>query len=384
MIIGAGIAVRLVPLSFTNSLVGADGYWHLVLVKQTLETGFLNFWHPLSHGGVSINYPPGMHALAASLQLLTGLQPEIIAMIFSFPFYLVLSIYAYKKGGLIALAALVFCPVFVWKTLTNFLVDPLWAFLLAICFEKSLVSLVAIFALACVHPISLLAIPFLGLTDERSKLWLYGLAFLIAAFWMLGAQREVPFELQSFLFEGLDPIELVKRAGVPLTGFLVGPQVLSWIVFLLLLVTLKFVELDRAIMASVVLLNKFPKHWIITALVMLQPILAVYMMQYMRWAYPVSWMEPMKWLAENSRSTVAGPYWLGYWIEGIAGRKNILDGNWETSGNQKRMNDLNVILYGEKINADGLLDKYQAKFIVNRIRSGYENVYKSRDAFISG
>jgi putative Ca2+/H+ antiporter (TMEM165/GDT1 family) len=380
LIIVLGLAVRAIPLLQTQSLTGADGYFHLVLVKEIIKTGFIQFWNPLSQGGKEIKYPPGFHAIATALIELTNIDPEILAMFFSLPFYFIILAYCYKKGGIVGLAAIVFSPVFVWKTLTNFLVDPLWAFLLAISFEANIVSFFALFALSCTHSIAIILIPFLVIFKRKDYVK-YLAAFLIIAFWLVGGSRDVPTDLQPFLFEGLDPVELVKRMGVPLLG-LASPIAGPWAILLGALVFLKLFELDRAIMAVVLLANRYPKHTIVLLLVITQPLLAIYMMKFVEWSYPTNYLEPMKWIGENRVSTIAGPYWLGYWILGIAGKKNILDGNWESPNNQERYDDLQTILYSEKEEVDPILSKYNSTTIIGREKGGYEKIFNSNSTTI--
>lgn len=385
LILLLGLALRLYPLTQTQSLIGSDGYFHLVMVKETIRTGDFTFWNPLSQGGKQIFYPPGIYALSVPLVQLTGLQPEIIAMLFSFPFYLCIICWAFLVGGSWGAAALAFSPVFVWKTLTNFLPDPLWVFLLVISFRKSPVSIPALVALACSHSMGILASLYLLLMNIRSNPMPYFLVLVLAGSWFIGAQRDIPSQLQSFLFEGFNPTEVVKRAGAPLLGLLSPPAVWPWVLLMFAAAALKVIELDRALMASVVFLNKIPHHWVVLLLIVSQPLLAVYMMRFMQWAYPTTWLEPMKWLSENAASTVAGPYWLGYWIMGIAEKPNILDGNWE--GNRARseqlMADSDILLYGNRTQADPLLSKYGATFIIHRETKGYGTAFESTVTTIS-
>lgn len=375
LILVLGLLLRLSPLLRTPSLIGADGYFHLVIIKEILQKGMIEFWNPLSAGGKTISYPPGLHVVGASSALLTGLNPETAMMIVPLIFFVSIVIFVYKKAGLLSAAALTFTPVFIWKTTINFLPDPLWVFLLVIGFEKTGVGPLSLLALACSHAISLIAIPFAWIfRKNQSKLFYIG-AMLLAFSWFIGSSRQVPASLERYFFEGLPINTLIERIGLPIIGIVGSPWTMAWLILMFALAFLKLFELDRSIMASIVFmsLNIPQKKWLWVFMIG-QILLGTYMLKALDWAHPDYLLSSLSWLKENTNSTITAPYHLGYWIEGIAERPNVLDGNWEDIDSEKRFADHLIMLNGPEDKARELMDEYNSHFILNLEKRGWYNI----------
>ena len=385
VIIILGLGIRLIPLLRTHSLIGADGYFHLVVIKEIIKEEKIEFWNPFSAGGKNISYPPGLHLLGVLSSLMTGLKPEIITMVIPLILFVLIVLFVYKKSGSLAAAALTFAPVFIWKTTINFLPDPLWVFLLVIGFEKTAVGSFSLLALACSHAISLLAIPFAWLfRKNRSKLF-YVAALILASSWFVGSSREVPESLQKYLFEGLVPGAVLERIGLPLLGTIGPSWTIFWFLILFSLAFLKFFELDRSLMASIVFMSiNIPKNKWLWVLVIGQIMLGTYMLKALDWAFPDYLMPSLLWLKENSVSTIAAPYHIGYWIEGISQRPNVLDGNWEDINSEKRFQDHFILLNGPEDEARKLMKEYNSSFILNIEEKGwYKIVFQDTNSTIS-
>jgi hypothetical protein len=375
LIIVIGLGIRLLPLLRTSSLIGADGYFHLVLIKEIINNKNIDFWHPFSAGGKYTSYPPGLHTLAVASSLLTQMKPDLITMIIPLILFIVIVLFVYKKAGLLAAAALTFTPVFIWKSTINFLPDPLWVLLLIIGFEKTKVGLLSLLALACTHTMSLIAIPFAWLFRKKGSKLFYIAAIILAVSWFVGSSREVPEALQKYFFEGFPIDAFIQRTGLPILGLIGSPWTIVWFLIMFGLAFLKILELDRSIMGSVVFMSiNLPKNKWLWILVIGQIILGLYMLEAINWAFPDYLLPSLIWLKENSISTVAAPYHIGYWVEGIAQKPNVLDGNWEDVNSEKRFADHFVILNGPENEARELMKEYNSTFILNLEQKRWYNV----------
>lgn len=369
----------------TRSLLGADGYFHLVIIKDTIATGDLRFYNPYSSGGKHITYPPGLHVLGASTTLMSGIGPELMAMLIPLILFTAIILFVYSRAGLLPAAALAFTPVFVWKTTLNFLPDPLWLLFALIALEKTRPGLLCLLGIACTHASSLFVIPFAWAFRKNTHHIFYVLCILITGSWFIGTTREVPAAIQSYLFEGLPPVEVLMRVGLPLAGLAAPQEFMIGFAVLLGLALLKAIELDRALVACAPFLClHLPKNKWLWVLLLGQIALAAYMFRFMAWSYPDYLLPSMLWSRENTSSTLSAPYYFGYWVQGIAQKKNVLDGNWENTDSQKRYDDHLTILYGEPEQSKKLMTEYRSSFVLDvKPKEGFYAVFQDSNATVS-
>ncbi len=357
-----GLALRLSPLILEGNpgLIGADSFFHESIIKGILSAGSFPRFDQFSWGGRALSYPPGLHLLAASALLSTGLPESVLPFLgplfFAFTF-LAAYAYAIRQGvnPVLPCALLATVPVLVWKTTMVLLPDSLWLFLLfvAVFLASQLnrgagVLAVLLLAAPLVHPIAFFTSLFaLLLSKSRFRVFLVVIsAALILAFYAYaGTERptdihqDVPASFRSQIFEGANPLTVVSRGG-PALGFaaLAFPAGFPQLILPLLPAAAGLVELDRvltitslaAVVAGAAFLSrrrKFAQAWMITACV----IWAILKLSALSWA-PLrpGTMSALAWTAENTpaSATIASSVGDGYLVAYVAHRKDVIDGHF--------------------------------------------------------
>lgn len=398
--------MRLYPLSKSgNILIGADGYYHLETVKRTLLDGGIPKTDALSYGGREHVYAPGFHLLAVAFTLLSNHPVHRAALYFPFLFYvtslLACYLYSERRGtdGPLACLFLATLPVYVWRTTSTFLPEALWGFLvfsIILLFSSSriLVGTIAAFALAATHSIALIVLPLFVISNRRNPklvLALLAATFLAASFWTsVGSlYQNVPLDLRSSIFEGFDPMKYLSRGGAQgAVAFLALPSsgsfVVMWFALYLVFVIAGVFELDRAIGASALLISEMAARvssglgtLAKFALVLLVICWAFLRLSDISWGYvPNDVHSALVWSRENTppSATLASLIQDSYWVEGIAGRKNIMDGHFAGINDvDVRSHDTKSLFMGDT--AEGtffeILGKYDAKYVFETLSAKY-------------
>lgn len=383
--------------------MGADGYYHFETVKRLLLEGGIPKYDQLSYGGREHIYAPGFHLLASAFTLLSAYPIYRVVMYFSLLFYFFsfAVCYVYSKRSVLACLFLAALPVYVWRTTSSFLPEALWGFLvfsLILLFSSSrtLVAIIAAFALAATHSIALIVLPIFAFTNRKHlglmATLLVAIAFA-ASFWtgVESVYQNVPMELRRAIFEGVDPSKYASRGGpqgllalvaLPSSGFLV----LLWFAAHLVFVSFNVLELDRAIGVSALFISEMAARTVsrIAPLAKYALVLLVLMWAFARlsdisWAYvPEATRSALVWSKENTppSATIASLLWDSYWVEGIAERKNIMDGHFAGIGDVDiRYSDTNA-LYKPDTTVEKffqILGKYDAKYVLDTQNA--KNIY---------
>ncbi len=406
LVILAGLILRLYPLSKSGGiLVGADGYYHLETVKRILTDGGIPKTDLLSYGGREHIYAPGFHVLAAAFTLISDYPIYRVALYFSFLFYafsmLVCYVYARKRGtdGTLACLFLATLPVFVWRTTSNFIPEALWGFLvfsIIMLFFSSRVriAVIAAFALAATHSIALIALPLFALFNRKNRglvIALMAATLLAASFWtsVESVYQNVPLGLRGSIFEGFDPLKYFSRSGpqgaiallaIPSSEFLV----VVWFVVYLVFVIAGVFELDRAIGVSALFISEMAARVssrlgavVKFALTLLVICWAFLHLSDLGWGYvPNDVHSALAWSKENTppSATLASLITDSYWVEGIAERKNIMDGHFAGIKDvDARLRDTQSLFMngtGEGAILD-ILGRYDAKYVFETLGAKY-------------
>lgn len=406
LILLVGLALRLYPLSKSgNILIGADGYYHLETVKRILLDGVVPKTDLLSYGGREHIYAPGFHILASALTLLSDYPVYRVVLYFPLLFYvfslLVCYLYSEKRGtdGVLACLFLATLPVYVWRTTSNFIPEALWGFLvfsiiLSFSFSRILVGLIAAFALAATHSIALIMLPILAIfnrKDPKVTLALLVAIFFAASFWtsVESVYQNVPIEMRGGIFEGFDPVKYVSRSGpqgviallaLPSSEFFMA----VWFGVYLVFVLVQVFELDRAIGVSALFISEMaarvssrlgtPAKF---ALALLVVYWAFMRLSNISWGYvPDDVHSALMWSRENTpqSATLASMMTESYWVEGIAGRKNIMDGHFAGIKDvDARWRDTKS-LFKSDISEEKfieILDRYDTKYVLETMSAKY-------------
>lgn len=397
--------MRAYPLLHSgNILMGADGYYHFGTVKQLLAEGGIPKIDPLSYGGREHIYAPGFHLLASAFTLLSAYPVYRVVVYFSFIFYffsfLVCHEYARKRGasGSLACLFLATLPVYVWRTTSNFLPEALWGFLvfsiiLLFSSRRTLIAVVAAFALAATHSIALIVLPVFAFVNRKDLRLMAALLIAIAfaaSFWtsVESVYQNVPVELRGAIFEGFDLTKYVSRSGLqgafallalPSSSFLV----LLWFAAGLVFVMLNVLEIDRAIGVSALLISEMAARIVSKFGWAVKIVLAVIVIMWafvrlsdISWAYvPGDTHSALVWSKENTppSAAIASLLWDSYWVEGIAERKNIMDGHFAGIRDvDVRYGDA-AALYKKDTTDERffqVLGRYRAKYILDTLNAG--------------
>lgn len=406
LILLVGLALRLYPLSKSgNILIGADGYYHLETVKRILLDGVIPKTDVLSYGGREHIYAPGFHLLASAFTLLSDYPVYRVVMYFPLLFYvfslLVCYLYSEKRGtdGLLACLFLATLPVYVWRTTSNFIPEALWGFLvfsiiLSFSFSRILVGLIAAFALAATHSIALIVLPILAIFNRKNPkvtLSLMVAIFFAASFWtsVESVYQNVPMEMRGDIFEGFDPVKYVSRSGpqgaiamlaLPTSEFFMA----VWFGVYLVFVLAQVFELDRAIGVSALFISEMAAR-VSSGLGTLAKFALAFLVVY--WAFlrlsNISWgyvpndvHSALMWSRENTppSATLASLLEDSYWVEGIAGRKNIMDGHFAGIKDvDTRWQDTKSLFKsdtGEEKFME-ILGRYDAKYVLETMSAKY-------------
>jgi len=388
--------IRTVPLVKSNMLIGADGFFHYRATEYILDTGFIRAFDDLSFGGREHIYAPGFHLFIFSVTeaIQYPLHRFVLysSLIFYFFSFLAAIVYArkLKTSPLLTTIFLTTIPVYVWRTTSNFLAEAQWAFLLftlILCFSNKIHTLIISAALAATHSISLIIFPiFLILHRDDKKmlaaLWL--LLLFAASFWVKvnSPYQNVPSELRSEIFERLDPIKYVQRSG--LQGLLLVPTFpalelfgLMWLATNFGFVVVGLLELDRAIGASALIISGLASRFVNKLLPVFQLLItltcfvwAFHQLSALDWAYvPSDTLTGLFWLNENTPAdaVIASPIGEGYWVAGIASRRNIVDGNFAGINDiDDRLADVRAIY-----NSPAPLSKYRSRYVLATLNAKY-------------
>lgn len=404
----AGLALRAHPLSRSgNILIGADGYYHFGTVRQLLAEGSIPKIDPLSYGGREHIYAPGFHLLASAFTLLSAYPAYRVVVYFSFLFYffsfLVCHAYAERRGtsGPLACLFLATLPVYVWRTTSNFLPEALWGFLaFSVIFlfssSRTPIAVLAAFALAATHSIALIVLPIFAFVNRKNLRLMAALLVAVAfaaSFWtsVESVYQNVPIELRGAIFEGFDLTKYVSRSGLqgalallalPSSGF----PVLLWFAVYLVFVVSNVLEIDRAIGVSALLISEMAARIASKFGRVIKPVLAIIVILWafarlsdISWAYvPGDTHSALLWSRENTppSATIASLLWDSYWVEGIAERKNIMDGHFAgISDVDVRYGDA-AALYKKDTTDERffqILVRYRAKYILDTLNA--KNIY---------
>jgi hypothetical protein len=333
--------LRLYPLTKTDRVMGADGYYHINTVESILETNNIPKTDEFSYSGRKHIYAPGFHILSSSLALISGLNVQKIGLMMG-PVLSVFSValsYLYNPMTALFLSTL---PVYLWRTTINFIPTTLWSFLVfnLIRYRKKRLALLVSLALSFTHSIALMVFPILYVSNRRKKRkFLFILLVLVSAYFWMDVQnvhQNVPEMMKSQIFEGVDLTNYVKRAGIQgILALFNFPSLfpVMWFSVFFSFVASGFIELDRAIAASSLLISqqaaRSKKNLF---LIMISVVWAFYMLSSLSWGYvDDGTATALLWARANIRDDAviaSNPGKESYWIAGISKRKNVMDGHF--------------------------------------------------------
>lgn len=385
-----GLFLRFYPLTQTNLLIGADGYYHFRTTAALIESGSIPSWDEFSFGGRPHVYPPGFHTLFGALQLLTGVKLRNLAIL-SGPIFYVLSALLTSLYSPVSAFFLSTIPVYVWRTTITFLVSGLWTFLIYIMLRLRTKKVALLFgiALALTHSSALVMLPLMAILNRnRKRSAVFWFSTVLASVWWIDVQnvyQGVPVALRSQIFDGVTLNMFAERAGIQgllaILGIPAGGIVaITWTAVFATFVLAGLMELDRAIEASGLVIaylakKALPKKskFIIPVLVLISTVWAFHMLSALDWGYiSNSEQTGLDWIRENSleTSTVASTLGEGYWIEGYLARKNIMDGHFANMDDvDERLEDLKIVFSNHP---EPAIEKYGISFILGSIKSKLE------------
>jgi hypothetical protein len=406
------LIIRLLPLTSYPYLIGTDSYYHARMAEQIL-TG--NFYDPLSFGGRSYLYPPGMHILLASFSFMgteaaAQLIPTLIAAFAVVAIFFVTRERYGEKAGFIAALLLAFVPVNIWKTASNSLVSgiDLTILLIAVYFllrKEYKFYTIATIILAIFSPFVAIFALLLLLSDRkflRSKIILTALAIAVLAmiiffplFGNIYITKVLPSDIKFALYENvtaegllfrLNPVLILGALGLLLQAARkkINRLLIFWTIFITGLSMLSLLETDRglfylavplAIYSAYIMTDKkiFKDkkiHMIIlSAIIIFSAVVGIASVSSIYW----SAMDPnervaLLWIEKNTPTdaTVLATISEGHWVTGVAQRKNVIDGNMNGAPNfSERYEDVKTIYTTSDTEVrTELLNKYNVSYVL--------------------